>query len=229
MTTAAGFSRDSALDTLGIPLVFVVVRGLVRTVPPAEVRAAAEAFVAGLLAAQTYESVAAEPALAGYRELHARLGKTGRQFLPSPENLFRLLFKRRAWRAIDPLVDTCSLVSLRTRVSIGAHDLATLSLPVSLAMTVGEESFVPIGDSTPLALGAGEYAYRDARGQILGRMEIRQAAATCVGATTRDALFIVQGHRALPVPALREAVTTLLDALQRWVGPSGEVTISAID
>ncbi len=223
------FSRDPALDALGIPVVFIVARGIARTAPAALGQAAAEAFVAELLASTDYETVAAEPALAGYRALHARLGKTGRQYLPAPESLFKALFKRRQWRAVDPLVDAYTLVSLRTRVSIGAHDLARLELPVTLAATRGGESFVPIGESTALVLGANEYAYRDAGGQILGRMEIRQAAATRVTAATRDVLFIVQGHAELPGPALRATAAELLDTVRALVGPIDEATLSAVD
>lgn len=223
-----GYARDPALDALGIPVLFVVVRGIARSVDPALGRAACESWVAELLARHSYESVAAEPALAGYRALHARLGKTGRQYLPSPESLFKLVFKRGAWRSIDPLVDAYSLVSLRTRVSIGAHDLARLCLPVRLVPTQGGETFLPIGESTPQTLGANEYCYRDATGQVLGRMEIRQAAATCVTDTTRDVLFIVQGHAGLRLPTLRATVDELLATVRALVGPIDEVDVSAI-
>jgi len=166
---------------------------------------------------------------AAYRDLHARIGKTGRQYLPSPESLFKQIFRRGGCRAIEPLVDACSLVALRTRVSIGAHDLARLSLPVRLARTVGDESLLPIGESAPLPLGAGEHAYRDAGGQMLGRMEIRQAAPICIGPATRDVLFIVQGHRALGAEVLRATAAELLGTLQRLVGPYANRRITSIE
>lgn len=229
MRADAGFSRDAALDALDIPVAFLVVRGIERTVPAVTGREEAARFVRDLLAQSSYEAVAAEPALAGYRALHAQLGKTGRQFLPSPESLFKQLFKRGGWRDIDPLVDAYGLVSLRTRVSIGAHDLAHVTLPVRLARTDGSESFVPIGESTPLRLGAGEYAYRDAAGQVLGRMEVRQAAATWVTADTTDVLFILQGHAALPAAVLTATADTLLACVTRLVGPCADSRLSVID
>lgn len=220
--------RDPLPGALEIPVVFVVARGVARSIDAAVGRAACAEFVATLLATTDYEAVAKAPRLAGYRALHAAVGKTGRQYLPSPESLFRMLFKRGHWRHLDPLVDAYSLVSLRSRVSIGAHDLARLSLPVALGATQGGECFVPIGDGAPLVLGAGEYAYRDAQGQILGRMEIRQAAATCVTATTRDVLFIVQGHAQLPASVLRATAVELVDTLRLLVGPIDEVGFSEI-
>jgi len=223
------FARDPALDALDIPVAFLVVRGITRAQPAAPLAQACAEFVAGLLAGSDYERIAAEPALAGYRELHARIGRTGRQYLPSPESLFRQLFRRGSWRAIDALVDAYGLVSLRTRVSIGAHDLARLTLPVRLAATRGDETLLPLGETTPLRLGAGEYAYFDADDRVLGRMECRQCAATRVTDATRDVLFILQGHRGLRGPALRAAAGALLDALATFVGPHATDSLSVLD
>jgi len=229
MSADAGFSRDPALDALVIPVAFLSVTGIERTVPAAVGREAATHFMHELLATSSYESVAAEPALAGYRALHTQLGKTGRQYLPSPESLFKQLLRRGCWREIEPLVDAYSLVSLRTRVSIGAHDLARVTLPVRLARTDGSESFVPIGESTSQRLGAGEYAYRDAAGQVLGRMEIRQAAATCVTPDTHHVLFILQGHAGLPAAVLTATADELMACVTRLVGPCADSRLSVID
>jgi DNA/RNA-binding domain of Phe-tRNA-synthetase-like protein len=216
--------------TLTIPVLLVALRGLTRSVPPTEIAAAAGTYVANLLASQTYAALAECPALAGYRALHAERGKTGRQYLPAPESLLKRLFTRGEWRPLDPLVDAYTLVSLRTLVSIGAHDLARLSLPINLTPTVGGESLLAIGDTTAQRLGANEYCYRDSRGQVLGRMECRQAQATQVRASTCDVLFILQGHAQLGGPALHAAATQLLASICRWVGPAtGGVSMTALD
>jgi len=204
--------------SLAIPVAYMVLRGLHRTYDPQIAAAAISDYVTALVAGTTYEQLADTPELAGYRQLHALRGKTGRQFLPSPESLFKLLFKRANWRSFDPIVDAYTLVSLQTRVSIGAHDLACLRLPVTLAPTVGGESLLTIGDTTPVTLSAGEYCYRDADGQLLGRMECRQAEATKVTAATRDVLFIVQGHAALGARELHAASLLLGQTLTELVG-----------
>jgi DNA/RNA-binding domain of Phe-tRNA-synthetase-like protein len=223
------FTRDAALAPLRIPVAFLVLRAFERRRDPVGVTAACAAFVADLLAQTSLDAVAAEPALAGYRALHAQVGRTGRQYLPAPESLFRQIFKRGAWRAIDPLVDAYGLVSLRTRVSIGAHDLARLRLPVRLAVTGGGESLLAIGERTPVILGAGEYAYVDADGQLLGRMECRQAQATCVTPESRDLLFILQGHAALGAARLRAAAAELLDTLSGLVGDGSAEPLSVLE
>jgi len=146
--------RDPSLE---IPVAFLLVRGLTRERPAQGVERALADFVAEVLATSTYEALAATPELAGYRDLHARLGKTGRQYLAAPESLFKLMFKRGAWRAVDPLIDAYTLISLQTRVSIGAHDAARLRLPLRLQPTVGGERVLLIGEASPIALSAHEY------------------------------------------------------------------------
>lgn len=210
-------------------MAFLEVREVARTRPASAVLAQCTAFVEALLSSTDYTYLAAEPAVAGYRELHRQLGKSGRQFLPSQESLFKQIFKRGAWRAIDPLVDAYSLVSLRTRVSIGAHDLAQLRLPVCLDVTVGGEQLLAIGEAEPLTLTAGEYCYRDAAGQVLGRMECRQAEATKVTAATREILFILQGHAQLSGDTLREVAAVLCTTLDELVGPYGASELTVLD
>jgi DNA/RNA-binding domain of Phe-tRNA-synthetase-like protein len=217
--TVPGFTVIGERDpSLAIPVVFLVLRGFQRQQPPSRAAGAMADYLDTLLAETAGEALLDDPRLAGYRALHAARGKLGRQYLPSPESLFRLLFKRREWRSIDPLVDAYSLVSLQTRVSIGAHDLDCLRLPVQLAPTVGGEQLLVIGEDKALRLGSDEYVYRDADGQLLGRMECRQAVATRVTPATRNLLFILQGHAELRVPALRDAAQVLQDTLRALVG-----------
>lgn len=211
--------REAGLD---IPVAFLLCRGLARDRSPALVQSVLDACVVDLLATTSYETLAATPELTGYRDLHASMGKTGRQYLAAPESLFKLLFKRREWRAVDPLVDAYTLVSLQTRVSIGAHDAARLSLPLRLQLTTGGERVQLIGEPSPIALTSGEYGYRDANGQLLGRMACRQAEATKVTAGTRDVIFILQGHAALDAQQLSAVADILTQGLADWVGFGAE-------
>ena len=214
--------RDAGL---AIPVAFLLCRGLARDRSPTLVEAALSAFIADLLAASSFEALAATPELTGYRDLHAGMGKTGRQYLAAPESLFKLLFKRREWRAVDPLVDAYTLVSLQTRVSIGAHDATRLRLPLRLQLTTGGERVLLIGEPTPITLTPGEYGYRDAEGQLLGRMACRQAEATKLSATTRDVIFILQGHAAVRAQQLSAVTDKLAQALTDWVGLGAQAPV----
>lgn len=220
---AQPFTRVQGTTAYGIPVAFLEVRGLdLQARAPrdgaAALQAAMEAYLRSLLTTREPEAILAHPRLAGYRALHAAIGKTGRAFVPAPESFLRLLLKRRTWQPRGRLVDCYNLVALQTLTSIGAHDLARLTLPVSLATLRGGETVQVLGEDAPLILTAGEYAYRDAAGRLLGRLECRQAVHSCVTDTTRDVLFIVQGHATLHADALLATVDALCGAVRRYCG-----------
>lgn len=142
----------------------------------------------------------------GFQALRQRIGRSPKRFPPSPQALFEQNRRYGQLRSISPLVDLYNQWSLNSGLSIGAHDLQQLQLPVRLALTEGGEAFQPLGRAAnegPDSLPAGEYAYLDAGGRVLCRMEYRQAAASAVQPHTSAILLIVQGHADTPEDYLR--------------------------
>lgn len=133
----------------------------------------------------------------GFLALRQQVERSVRRFPPSPLALFEQNRRNGGLRAIAPVVDLYNQWSLNSGLSIGAHDLQRLRLPVRLALTAGGEAFQPLGRAANEAsehLPAGEYAYFDARDQVICRMEYRQAAASALTPHSSAALLIVQGH-----------------------------------
>ena len=115
------------------------------------------------------------PEVAAFQQLHRRVGVNPRKEQSSVERLLLLALKRGELPAINSLVDAYNLVSLRTRCSLGAHDLDAIALPVSLRLLTGQESFTPLGENVPAAVVPGEYGYVDAANRLLCRLDVRQA------------------------------------------------------
>lgn len=130
----------------------------------------------------------------GFTDLRLRMGRSPKRFPASPQALLDQYLRNGALRQISPVVDLYNHWSLNSGLSIGAHDLRRIKLPVSLDLCRGDESFLALGSDTPVTLPAGEYAYVDAAGQVLCRMEYRQCAQTALQPDSSAALFIVQGH-----------------------------------
>jgi DNA/RNA-binding domain of Phe-tRNA-synthetase-like protein len=132
----------------------------------------------------------------GFNALRVRMGRSPKRFPAAPQALLEHYLCKGALRSIAPIVDLYNQWSLNSGLSIGAHDLQRLRLrlPVSLTLTQGSEPFHALGSATSQVLPDGEYAYIDARGQVLCRMEYRQCAATALSAESATVLFIVQGH-----------------------------------
>lgn len=66
-----------------------------------------------------------------------------------------------------------------------------------LTLSQGGEAFYPLGSENVQTLPAGDYLYRDDNA-VLCYMDYRQARHSGLVADTTDALFIVQGHDAVP-------------------------------
>lgn len=130
----------------------------------------------------------------GFNALRQRMGRSPKRFPASPQALMDQYLRQGTLRSISPVVDLYNHWSLSSGLSIGAHDLRRIKLPVSLDICRGDEPFRALGSDSVTTLPAGEYAYFDADGQALCRMEYRQCAATALQPDTTAALFIVQGH-----------------------------------
>jgi DNA/RNA-binding domain of Phe-tRNA-synthetase-like protein len=160
--------------------------------------------------------------VAAFQNLHRKVGVNPRKEQSSIERLLLLALKRGELPAINSLVDAYNLVSLRTRCSLGAHDLDVLSLPVSLRILTGQESFTPLGETTPVAVTPGEYGYVDAADRLLCRLDVRQADFSKVTERTRNVLLIVEGTAEHAPEVLSRAFTEVMEVVTRYCGGTVE-------
>jgi DNA/RNA-binding domain of Phe-tRNA-synthetase-like protein len=128
-----------------------------------------------------------------YREILKSVGVKPRKQPPSVESLFQFGLKRGGLPSINNLVDTYNLISVRTRCSMGAHDLERITLPVELRLLRGDESFTPLGSRGPQEVRAGEFGYVDADNRLLCRLDVLQADFSKVTTSSRNVLVIIEG------------------------------------
>ncbi|HEY7428626.1 MAG TPA: phenylalanine--tRNA ligase beta subunit-related protein [Gemmataceae bacterium] len=165
------------------------------------------------------------PEVAAFQALHRRVGVNPRKEQSSVERLLTLALKRGNIPAINSLVDAYNLVSLRSRCSLGAHDLDAIALPVSLRLLTGWESFTPLGESSPVAVVPGEYGYVDARDRLLCRLDVRQADFSKVTEGTRNVLLIIEGTAEHAPDVLCRASEEVIEMVRRYCGGVVEVTV----
>ena len=84
--------------------------------------------------------------------------------LSAAETLIRYVEKRGDIPRIGPLVDVYNAVSLETKLSLGAHDLDTVTGGISVRLTTGAERYHPVGAAEPEPVRPGEYGYIDGDG-----------------------------------------------------------------
>jgi DNA/RNA-binding domain of Phe-tRNA-synthetase-like protein len=138
------------------------------------------------------DKVRSSAEVASFRKIHRQVGARPKKQPPSVENLYRYLLKRSDLPPINNLVDAYNLVSLRTRCSLGAHDLDRITLPVSLSLLTGQEAFTPLGTEDPVTVPAGEFGYVDAEDRLLCRLDVVQADFSKVTTDTHRALIIIE-------------------------------------
>jgi DNA/RNA-binding domain of Phe-tRNA-synthetase-like protein len=161
--------------------------------------------------------------------LHRRVGVKSRREQSSVERLLSLARKRGELPAINSLVDAYNLISLRSRCSLGAHDLDAVTLPVRLTLLTGQEPFIPLGETEPAAVVPGEYGYVDGAGRLLCRLDVRQADFSKVTETTRNVLLIVEGTTAQTPDAVCRAYDEVIQEVRRWCGGLAQVVASPLE
>jgi DNA/RNA-binding domain of Phe-tRNA-synthetase-like protein len=164
------------------------------------------------------ESIKNDPVLRGFHLLHEQVGCANRKTIAASENLLKTVLKTGSLPHVNLLVDIYNLVSLTTRLSLGAHDVKKIGGNVHLKMTTGEEQFLPIGKQQLEVVKAGEYAYVDDDNDVICRLEVRQVEKTKVLLDTTKCFYIVQGNFTTDPDYLKASTEKLIALTQRFCG-----------
>jgi DNA/RNA-binding domain of Phe-tRNA-synthetase-like protein len=205
---------------LGLCAGAVVARGVRGGKTPPELLAYRKQAGARLAAFWKNRSISAHPAIAEYHRLHEQFGARGQ--VPAPEKLITYIRRKKDLTAAGPVVDCYNLVSARTLLSIGAHDLAKFTPPITLRSCTPKDMYTPLGQTDPVSV-AGEYAYVDADYRVICRLEVLQGDFSKVTAETRDVVFFLQGNRLLPSTILLKGAWLLAEMITRFCGGSCEL------
>lgn len=205
---------------MGLSVAALVARNVdnTRTVP--ELIAYRRAVGRRLAAFWKNRSVTSHPAIREYHRVHERFGAVNEP--PAPEKLVTYVRRNRDFTASGVVVDCYNIVSARTLLSIGAHDLDKLSAPVTLRLTTTADVFVPLGKTEPQPLSE-EYAYVDTQGSIICRLDVLQCETTKTTRESRDIAFFLQGNRYLPASILLKGAWLLSEMVTSFCGGAVEL------
>ena len=159
-----------------------------------------------------------------YRELYAKAGV--QEHKPPAEQLINLIKKNGRLPNINTVVDCYNLISADSFLSIGAHDTAHINGDVSFNLTDGSERYIPLGETQPHPISAGEYACMDAE-KILCRMDIKQCNETKITKKTKEFMVYVQGNQQVGLNSLQKALLNVCELITDICGGTYEI-ISAI-
>lgn len=154
----------------------------------------------------------------GFRTLHEKVKKSNRKYPASPEELIRIFTETGRFPRINLLVDIYNLVSLKTRLALGAHDVDKVIGDVTLRLTDGTEHFFPLGCKEEVPVQAGEYSYIDDGNNIICRMEVLQVEPTKITIDTTDVFLIVQGNDNTSGLDIQSGVKEVADLIKKYCG-----------
>ena len=222
------FKVEKAVLDAGVKIVFVVIRGLDNSKENVEWHAHREVLLNNLLERYKDIDVHKDPILEGFNLLHDHIGVKRRKNIPASENLIKLLQKHSSLTYINKIVDIYNLISLDSKLALGAHNIDRVSGNVTLRFTDGTERFVPLGQTEPVAINPHEYSYIDDSNEVLCRLEIRQVQKTLVDETARNVFYIVQGNDATSDELLHQTAQKIIDLTTQYCGGVGEIIIPTV-
>jgi len=221
----SSFNVTSECLELGLRARAIVLKGLTIATASQELRADIDAESRRLR--ERFDSIAeirAMSELSAIREIIRSVGVKPKSHPPSTQKLLEYAWKQGTLPAINSLVDSYNLMSLRTRCSLGAHDLSRIRTPVELRLFRGAESFRPLGSDMNQQIHAGEFGYVDAEERVICRLDSLQADFSKVTTDTSDVFLIVESTAELTSVALDGVVANTRRIIERYCGTAADVS-----
>lgn len=156
--------------------------------------------------------------LQGFRDLHTKVGRSNKDYPASPEVLLKNLLEKDRFPRINAIVDLYNLVSLQTQLALGAHNIEKIHGNVTLRLTDGTETFIPLGATTTVKVQPHEYAYCDDKNTIICRLEVLQVEPTKITEGASDIFFIIQGNEKTTNEYVRNVAKNLCELLIKFLG-----------
>lgn len=214
--------QQDVLD-LGVKIKGVRIHDIDNTVYSSSLNDYIDVHVKRLLKNNSLEVLKEDRIIQGFYELHKEVGIPKRKNLPASENLLKNLLKKQEFHKINPLVDLYNLISMDTKLALGAHDLDKTEGNISLRLTQGNENYIPLGSVEAKEVKAGIYSYIDDANDIICYSEIRQVDKTKVTEESKDVFFILQGNQATTDKYVEDVAQELITVVTYYLGGTGEI------
>ena len=222
------FKVEKAVLDSGVKIVFAVIDGIDNQRNDEVWHAYRTKRIAELYEEYKGLDIHTDPVLEGFNILHDNVGVKRRKNIPASENLIKLLVKRQEVFYINQAVDIYNLISLESKLALGAHNIDKTDGDVTLRFTDGTERYVPLGQNEPTPVAPHEYCYCDDSNEVLCRLEIRQVNKTAVDENATNIFYIVQGNAETPDELLTETAQRIINTTTRYCGGTGHIVVPEV-
>lgn len=222
------FKVEKAVLDSGVKIIFAVIEGVDNQGESQEWNAYRKDKIAELIQRYDGINVHEDPILEGFNILHDNTGVKRRKNIPASENLIKLLLKNKDLFYINKAVDIYNIISLDSKLALGAHNIDNVEGDVTLRFTDGSEKYVPLGQEEPISIAPHEYSYCDDSNEVLCRLEIRQVNKTKVDENTKNIFYIIQGNQATDDELLRKTAEEIIEKTTKYCSGHGRVVVPEV-
>ena len=217
------FKVEDKVRELGVKIYGVVIEGLDNKTKTEEYENFRKKSVEELLDEFKDFDIKTDPILEGFNILHDHANVKRRKNIPASENLIRLFQKNQNLYEINKVVDIYNIISMKTKLALGAHDIDKVDGNITLKITDGTEKFFPIGAEEQKVLNAGEYSFVDDSNDVICWLDIRQVDKTKVTEESKNILYLIIGNQENSYQELENVANEISDITTKYCG--GKVTI----
>jgi len=214
---------DEEIHKLGIVVKFIVFKNIRNLESNNEFESYRQQGLADIISGLSKEMLKEDHVLEGYRILRTKLGLSKNKYICSSEALLKYLLKRNTLPHVNLLVDIYNFLSVKTHISIGAHELRMIKHCLDFRITNGDELFIPMGLDKPVDIQKGEYAYIDGSNEIVCRLDHRQCHKTRITESTRSCLLIIQGNPYTTKEQISNVAEELITLVCEYCGGEAEI------
>jgi lysyl-tRNA synthetase class 2 len=161
----------------------------------------------------TSETVLEAPAVKEWRNAFQRFGVKPSKYRSAIEQLYRRALKQEMIETSLPLVNLYCYVSLIEMVPMGAYDLERVEGDIVIRLSKEGETFLGIGDATPLIANPGVVVYSDGGGIICWAWNHRDAARVSLTPETNKAIFFADSSSRESESRTSAAIALLAEAM----------------
>lgn len=134
-------------------------KGVDNRAPNAKITALLDQQVQAFASANAEANLRELPGIRACREAFQALGMNPNKFLCSIEALSKRVQKGSGLPHINSIVDLGNALSLQYLLPMGAHDVDRLEDGIQVRFSTPEDHFLPMGETSPESMPAGELVY----------------------------------------------------------------------
>ncbi len=217
MKTILKISTDLAERFPGLSVLVVRVNGVKVEKEKAEMQQFKGEIINEVKRTYNLATVKDVPIFRAYRDFFWRAGIDPTKVRPAAEALIRRVLAGKPIPAINTLVDSYNLASIRTGIAMGAFDAEKLSGPLVLRFARAGEKFLGIGMDEPIELAGNELVVSDAE-KLIAIYPYRDADETKATLETRNVLVLICGAPRIEEEILEGASRVAVEYITRFCG-----------